>query len=64
MSDSSEARRKSKRDWARRQAEARKEAGKVSYTSEWRKNNPEAYEEQKRAQRDRRAQAKLTGNVS
>ncbi len=61
MSDSNErleARRKSKRDWARRKAEERKKAGLDSYTSEWRRNNPEAYEEQKRTARDRRRLAR------
>lgn len=56
--DRLEARRKSKREWARRKAEERRAAGQDSYTSEWRRNNPEAYEEQKRAARERRRLAR------
>lgn len=64
MSDSNdraEARRKSKRVWARREAERRKLAGEKSYTSAWREANPEAYEEQKRKAREARKLAKSEG---
>lgn len=56
-----EARRKSKRDWARRESERRKSAGEESYTTAWRKANPEAYEEQKRKAREARKLAKSEG---
>lgn len=61
MSDSTErleARRTQKRDWARRDREARAERGELSYTAEWRRNNPQAYEEQKERARDRRRLAR------
>lgn len=61
MSDSTErleARRKQKRDWAKRDREARAERGELSYTAEWRRNNPEAYEAQKEAAKERRRLAR------
>lgn len=61
MSDSTErleARRKQKREWAKRDREARAERGELSYTAEWRRNNPEAYEAQKKAAKERRRLAR------
>lgn len=53
-----EARRAQKRNWAKKEAEARKNTGRLSYTAEWRRRNPEAYEAQKERARARRAQAR------
>lgn len=58
MSDSTERRRAQKRDWAKRDREARLDRGEKSYTSEWRRNNPELYEKQKERAKERRALAR------
>ncbi len=56
MESSSQSKaRERKRRWAQKKAEERREAGRPSYTSEWRKKNPEAYEAQKARARSRRA---------
>lgn len=58
MSDSNEARRTQKREWARKDREARAARGELSYTSEWRRKNPDQYLAQKQRAIERRKVAR------